>query len=434
MDIHRCRFVQYPPSAINTLAFSHPSSSKRLKSKPPSTLRLAVGRANGDIEIWNPCRGNWFQERVLRGGKDRSVEGLVWTQEPGDFDKNGYRLPGRLRLFSIGYSPTVTEWDIAEGKPARHSSGNYSDVWCFAAQPEQVSTEKKEVSNGNQTSHSQSLVIGCADGSLILLSTADNDLRFSRNLARPSKKGARVLDVTFQDTFRVISGHADSTIRVYDIRNGQQIRNVTLGAGPKGAPKETLIWSVRCLNDRSFVTGDSTGTVCFWDAKTYTLTQRVTAHEADVLALDVSADGNSVFSGGMDRRTFLYKRSTRVPEGRKVQWAPISHSRMHKHDIKSMATFESKDFSVLVTGGMQTCFDRNEIELTVFKAWTPIPLWSPSKNSETKATGRCQVSHNSRRCCPRQASATWSAGGTVTFEYGHCLPETNRKSIRGEVL
>ena len=125
MDIHRSRFVPFPPSAINALAFSH--TEPEHGQQEPESLRLAIGRANGNIEIWNPANGAWLQEKVFYGGKDRSVEGLVWTQNPDQKDSNGKIIPGRLRLFSIGYSSSVTEWDLATGLPARHSNGNHSD-------------------------------------------------------------------------------------------------------------------------------------------------------------------------------------------------------------------------------------------------------------------------------------------------------------------
>ncbi|KAL8956676.1 MAG: hypothetical protein Q9183_006245, partial [Haloplaca sp. 2 TL-2023] len=245
MDVHRCRFVPYPPSAINALAFSH-TSSLTSSSKGPSTLRLAIGRANGDIEIWNPLRGAWHQETIFRGGKDRSIEGLAWTQDPEETDKNGYILPGRLRLFSTGYSDSVTEWDLSTGKPARHASGNYGELWCMAAQP-RVPASDKTLANGvnggaqEEELQYQNLAVGCADGSIVLMSTADGDLKFQRTLTRPPKKNARVLSITWQNRHTVITGHADSTIRVFDARNGQQIRSMTLGAGPQGAPKEILV-------------------------------------------------------------------------------------------------------------------------------------------------------------------------------------------------
>ncbi|KAL8778250.1 MAG: hypothetical protein Q9213_007502 [Squamulea squamosa] len=357
MDIHRCRFVPYPPSAINALAFSH-SSSLATSSKGLPTLRLAIGRANGDIEIWNPLRGAWHQESTFRGGQNRSIEGLVWTHDPEEQDKNGFNVPGRLRLFSIGYSSAVTEWDLSNGRPIRHASGNYGELWCMAAQPREVSVKKPDgnavKSANDDAAHYQSLAVGCADGSIVLLSTDDGDLKFEKALTRPAKKKARVLSIAWQSKYMVVTGHADSTIRVFDIRNGQQVRSMSLGAGPEDGPKEILVWSVKCTVDGTIVSGDSTGTVSFWDAKYYSRLQRITSHKADILDLAVSADGESVFSGGMDRRTTLYRRTAGSRLGEKRRWVEIAHQRFHSHDVKAMATFETKSISILASGGLDT--------------------------------------------------------------------------------
>src|SRR6266516_4649362 len=126
MEIHRCRFIPYPPSAINALAFSH---TTECKGEVPTSLRLAIGRANGDIEIWNPLKGSWFHEITLRGGKDQSIEGLTWIQNPDETsnshipgndghtipDGDDHIIPGKLRLFSIGNSSFVTEWNLEKG-------------------------------------------------------------------------------------------------------------------------------------------------------------------------------------------------------------------------------------------------------------------------------------------------------------------------------
>ena len=364
MEVHRCRFVPYPPSAINALAFSH-TSTPSSRSKGPSNLRLAIGRANGDIEIWNPLRGAWYQESIIQGGKDRSIEGLVWTQDPEDVDKNGYKIPGKLRLFSIGYSSAVTEWDLASGRPARHSSGNYGEIWCMAAQPkgQPITTSANGLREGETSedmeSQIQNIAVGCVDGAIVLLNTAEGDLRFSRILARPSKKRSRVLSITFQNRSTIVAGHADSTIRIYDVRYKQLMRNMTLGAGPKGGPKETLVWSVKCMPDGTIVSGDSTGTLRLWDGKNYTLLQRIKGHEADILDIAVSADSQTMFSGGMDRRTVIYRRMEGGLAGEKSRWAKVSHRRFHKHDVKAMAIFETKSMSILASGGKQPCLMLN---------------------------------------------------------------------------
>ena len=354
MDVHRCRFVPYPLSAINTLAFSHESTPSK-KGKGPPNLRLAVGRANGDIEIWNPFKGNWYQETILRGSKDRSIEGLVWTQDPDEEVDGVCKSSGKLRLFSIGYSTSITEWDLALGRPIRHSSGNYGDIWCLAAQPKwkvskntSQSVRAREIEMVNRGQH---LIAGCADGTLVLHSTTDNDLQFSRTLARSSSKKSRVLCVTFQTNKTIVAGYADSTIRVYSFSTGQQLYSMSLGAGPRGGPSEILVWTVKCLPDGTIVSGDSTGEMKVWDGKTRTLLQRIQSHKSDILNLVANADGTIIFSGGMDRRTTMYRQTSNRFKKGPSRWAEMWHQRIHSHDIKAMATFETSGMSVIASGG-----------------------------------------------------------------------------------
>ena len=361
MDVHRCRFVPFPSSAINALAFSH-QSTLGSRGKGPETLRLAVGRANGDVEIWNPLGGAWVQENIFRGGKDRSIEGLVWTQDPDEDIGNGFRGPGKLRLFSIGYSASVTEWDLTSGRPSRHSGGNHGEVWCIAAQPRRQLSHALpgEISNGRAQSDdsiAQSIVIGCADGTLVLYSTADDDLRYQRIVGRTSKKKSRILSISFQTQFRVVAGYADSTIRIFDVRNGEQISQMSLGGGLKDAPKAILIWSVKCLVDGTIVSGDSTGTVSFFDGKNHTLLQRIKSHNADILDVASSVDGYTVFSGGMDRRTTIFRQMGGDNKSDRRRWVEIAHQRHHTHDVKALATFESEKLSVLASGGMCRSFN-----------------------------------------------------------------------------
>ncbi|TVY56577.1 U3 small nucleolar RNA-associated protein 4 [Lachnellula cervina] len=343
MDVHRCRFVPYPPSTINALAFSHSRIAEDQKTAPP---RLAVGRANGDIEIWNPLNGSWLQETVIRGGEDRSIDGLVWTQDPNE-EVHGSTIIGKSRLFSIGYTTTVTEWDLEKGKPLRQASGNHGEIWCLAAQP--ALAPIKDEADGAPTGPwpGQHLIAGCTDGALVLYSTKDEDLQLQKLLIRPSSKKAKIISVTFQNRNIVVAGCSDSTIRIYDIRNGTMLRSMTLGVGPAGGPKEILIWSVKALPDGTIVSGDSTGELRIWDGKTYTFMQRVKSHKQDILSLATSSDGTTIVSGGMDRRTVVYKQ---IGKGR-MRWAEVSHRRYHNHDVKTMASFEGKGISCVVSGG-----------------------------------------------------------------------------------
>ena len=144
-------------------------------------------------------------------------------------------------------------------------------------------------------------------------------------------------------------------IRVFDTRNGNVIRNISLGSGPHGGPKEILVWKVKCLSNGDFVSGDSTGDIRIYSGKNYSQTQRISGHEADVLDLAVTRDGTSIFSAGMDRRTCFYTSKKGQSQGQSGKWRKVSHQRYHEHDVKAMTTYEGNNLSVVVTGGTYIC-------------------------------------------------------------------------------
>lgn len=346
MDIHRCRFVQYPPQSINALAFSHGSHDNE---NTPSDLRLAVGRNNGDVELWNPQNGLWVQETILKGSKDTTVEQLAWTQDLLIEDSEGSEFShGPLRLFSTSGSNSVLEWDICTGAPKRRAEGNSGDLWCFAAQPQlEINAETGRSASG---ATSQLLAAGCSNGTVILFSTEDDDLRYLRPLLTPPVKKPKVLSITWRDRQTVVAGYEDSTIRVIDVPSRKIIRNMSLGKPADG--NNSVVWTVKCLADGTILSGDSSGELKIWDAKNYALIQRLKSHQADVLDIAMSASGGMIFSLGVDRRTVSYKPVAMHPGSRKTRWAEVSHRRIHRHDVKCCATFESRDLSVLVSGGI----------------------------------------------------------------------------------
>lgn len=348
MDIHRCRFVDFPASPISAVSFSR-SNDKGL-TDPRPVLKLAIGRTDGSIEIWNPDRGHWVQEVVFPGGEGRSIEGLVWTQDPDDVDADGKPILGQLRLFSIGSTSSVTEWDLRTGKSLRVSTGNFSEVWCLAAQPKHKASRTAESQDPQWIG--QDLVAGCGDGTLAILSTADDDLTFKRYLARAGSHKTSCMSVTWQDRVKIVAGFSDSCMRVYDSRNGNILRTMSLGAGIPGAPKDTLVWRVKCLPNGDIVSADSNGELRFWDGKLYNMVQRVSGHDSDCLDLITSSDGQTVFSGGIDGKIATYRLTSR--DGEKRRWAKLSHRRIHQGDVKSMAVYDSKQMSVVVTGGTDT--------------------------------------------------------------------------------
>lgn len=353
MDIHRCRFVPYPPSTINSLAFSHPSN---LSQKAPASLRLAIGRENGDIEIWNPNDGSWFQERIFRSGVGRNVEQVVWTQDVvvEDADAENVRLnEGQLRLFSSGGSTSLTEWDLERGTPKRHADGNFGDIWCVAVQPQWNLRLPKQLSaTAVAAAPAQLIAAGCADGTILLFSTSDDDLRYEKVLAQPPKKNSRVISLTWRDRHTVVAGYDESFIRVISVPERRLLKTMTLGKGADNA--HSLVWAVACLPNGNILSGDSAGELKIWDATNYSLIQRFKTHDADILDIATSADGRTIYTCGIDRRTVTYTLLDSQSKSQAPRWQRLMHRRYHQHDVKVLSAYESKDLSVVVSGGIDT--------------------------------------------------------------------------------
>jgi len=352
MDIHRSRFVPYPTSPINALSFSRPNDKSLIPNHSTPALKLALGRADGSVEIWSPNLSNWVQETVFVGEAGTSIDGLAWTQDPDAVDDDGkVERVGDLRLFSISSTDAVTEWDLGKGRPLRQSTGNFGQVWCLASQPRYTISKKesKAKEDGEEVWRGQDLVAGCGDGTLVVLSTAEDDLTFKRFLARTGSKKTRCMCVIWQNRERIVAGFSDSNVRIYDAVNGSLLRSMSLGVGIPGAPKDTLVWRVKCLPNGDIVSADSNGELRFWDAKTYSMTQRITGHESDCLDLITSSDGQTIFSCGLDGKVAVYGHASHGND--RKRWARLSHRRLHQGVIKAMAVYESKNMSVVLTGG-----------------------------------------------------------------------------------
>lgn len=333
LDIHRCRFVDFMSHSITALAFT--------QGKSEEDVRVAVGRSNGDIEVWNPQWG-WVHELTLYGGKGRSVEGLVWAeQEDGP------------RLFSIGGSTSITEWDLESCLPVANYQCDAGVIWSLAASPD-----------GTR------LAAGCDNGSVVILNVSGGKgiIEFGRILQR---QDARVLSIAWRGNDQVVGGLADARIRVWSTKNENHGKILgTMKVDQSKEQEPTLVWSVKVLNHKLLVSGDSTGSVKFWDLSRFSLLQSFAVHEADVLCLAADSTGKNVFSAGVDRKIINYK----LVNKRLGRWASVSNRTIHSHDIRAMAIHESKRESFLVSGGVERSLVVNPIDQFADGAYRKIPI------------------------------------------------------------
>lgn len=346
--VHRCRFIDYTPGNITALSFSHTSTTKLT----PSDLRLALGRSNGDIEIWNP-RDNWCQELVVQGGKDRSIEGLVWCNIPGE----------PLRLFSIGGSTVVTEWDLTTGLPLKNYDCNSGVIWSLAI-------------NGSQ----DKLAVGCDNGSVVIIDISGGKGVLEHEVIL-TRQESRVLTLTWNKDDFVIGGCADGRIRVWCTRKDDENRGrlVHTMKVDKSKKESTLVWCVLYLPETNqIVSGDSTGSIKFWDFHYATLIQSFKAHEADVLCLSTDINNGSVFSAGVDRKIFQFSN---VQTGKTKKWVNTSNRLFHSNDIRTIASYQSKGADFLVSGGVEKTLVISSLTSFSDGNYKKLPLVVPFKKN-----------------------------------------------------
>lgn len=320
MDIYRCRFVNFIPYTITSTAFSHRSSPI---SFPSNDLRLAVGRSNGDIEIWNP-KGNWSHEITLSGSRERSIEGLCWAV--------GKDSPPRL--FSIGGSTFVTEWDLATGKPLINYDCNSGVIWSIDV---------------NQDD--SKLAVGCDDGTVVAIDISGGPGSLEHDFIC-QRQNLRVLSIKWYANDIIVGGCADARVRCWSAtgeRKGNAMGNMRVD---KSKMESTLVWYVLALPQRQqIVSGDSTGCIKIWDAKHFTLLQSYKVHEADVLCLESNFYENKIFSAGVDRK--IHEFDLLANKNKNSKWVHSCNRLLHANDVRSMSIFESKSSDLIVSGGAE---------------------------------------------------------------------------------
>jgi len=116
-------------------------------------------------------------------------------------------------------------------------------------------------------------------------------------------------------------------------------KTLTKRVGKRGRlmQKNALIWAVELLSDGTIVSGDSEGTLSFWDVGTATLKTQFKTHDGPILALCVSRDGRTVWSSGVDPRVVEVKRCDLEPTG----WQLRHVNHLSARDVHAMTYVKS---------------------------------------------------------------------------------------------
>uniref|UniRef100_A0A673ZEQ6 UTP4 small subunit processome component n=1 Tax=Salmo trutta TaxID=8032 RepID=A0A673ZEQ6_SALTR len=302
--VHRVRFFDYMPTAIRAMAFN------------AHTERLALGRMDGSVEIFN-FADHYFQEKVIPGKDSRSIEALCWV---------------RGRLFSAGLNGEITEYDLENLRPKYSLEAYGGPIWT--------------ITSNSQGTH---LAIGCEDGTVKLFEVLEERIQFERNLDR--QKG-RIISLSWHPSGTQIAAGMSDMIRVFDVPTGELGTRLLVDRGFGGSKsRETVVWSVVFLSDCTIISGDSAGKVQVWDGHTGTLVKTHLVTKWDVLALSVSKDESSVVAGTSEGTVIQFQFiAPTLQQQQDKEWVRTRTFKNHTHDVRALAEIET----AIVSGGMDT--------------------------------------------------------------------------------
>ncbi|OMJ18498.1 U3 small nucleolar RNA-associated protein 4 [Smittium culicis] len=372
MEIHRCRFADYQPQAINSIAHS-PSTWKGKKY-------MAVGRASGNIELW-AFENKYFLEKTIPGPVGIGLESLIWTHQTKltEEDELLYDTPEEQivainnlvsappRLFSSTTNGAIIEWDTSSLLPKKAVDTNGGAVWRLA-----VNNSHTTIASANDDGRVR--LFDITDGSLSLLKAFEQHKCKFISLAWSN-----------DDKF-LFAGTDSSSIFCYDVESAKFITKMTTMRPGRGF---SIVWDLLMLKDNTLVSADSLSNITFWNSEMYVIYQVINPLEADVTCLALNHHNNTIFASGVGGKIVQLKNLNARVYSRKSKndsdyydpsfnkWVEVSKSTSSLFDIRAISFQDFYHRPITITGGVSGELMTFESQIIEKKPKTILPFFPP---------------------------------------------------------
>ncbi|KAH9284140.1 U3 small nucleolar RNA-associated protein 4 [Echinococcus granulosus] len=192
-------------------------------------------------------------------------------------------------------------------------------------------------------SHDEMLVSGNDGGYINLIEITDGSLELKSCLAKLEGK-ILSLAVDKKSGYIVAAGDSKGNVHLFDLRNSTTLSVYSIGDEHCADPP--IVWSLLFVGNTLF-SGDSRGNVCVWDVELGALVSSFRSHAADVLALAVSENNQSIFAAGADP---IIQRFDLCQTAHISQWQPSGVIRGSRRDIRSLVFVQHGE-----SGGLRSC-------------------------------------------------------------------------------
>ncbi|VDM33752.1 unnamed protein product [Hydatigera taeniaeformis] len=256
---------------------------------------IAAGRLDGSIDVYDES-DNFYLIHHIPSWILTSIYAICWSN---------------TRLFATGGEGCIFELSVV----SIHPKANLLLPGGLPAR--------------SLVSYDGGLISGNDGGYINVVEVADGSFDLKSCL---TKVEGKILSLAVDETngFTVAAGDSEGKIHLFDLRNG-----ATLSVYAIGDEHSTVLpvaWSLTFVGNTLF-SGDSRGNVCVWDIEVGALVSSFRSHAADVLALAVSKDNQSVFAAGADP---IIQRFDLCQTGCTSQWQPSCVIGVGGRDIRSL--------------------------------------------------------------------------------------------------